>query len=183
MMTLTEKEFKEFLKIHLDLLFFVGLKENVLLSNLNFDQFLKLDFKAKFKCRKALFENEDILDEYVASNYDHLSVDELDILNGFKRRVKSNFVILKCLTNYAIFIDTKDNKFYAVKALKDPFDMFFDRFPVQVSTVLIPFKNTIIYDGFMESYNIYFGSNIRRSLNEEYKLAKQQKIICTNLDK
>ena len=181
-MTLTEKEYREFLKIHLKLLFFVGLKKVVIPADLSFDQFLDRDFKTKFKCRETLLENKELLDEYVASNFDQLSNDEVKILYGFKKRITSNFVILKCLTNHAVFIDTNDNKFYAVKALSDPFNKFFNRFPVNVTTTIIPFKDKIIYDGFIQSSEIYLGRNITRSLNEEYKHAKYEKLLLTSFD-
>src|ERR1700712_1568890 len=109
-MTLTDKEYKEFLKTHLDLLFYVGHKKNILSKTLTIKEFLKLDFQIKFKCRESLFEDENLIDEYIASNFDHLTADQIKVLVGFKKKIRSNFVIFKCLANNAIFIDTKDNK-------------------------------------------------------------------------
>ncbi len=181
-MTLTEKEYRQFLKIHLKLLFFVGLKKVVIPTDLSFNKFVDLDLQTKFKCRETLLKNGELLDEYVASNFDHLSNDEVKILYGFKKRITSNFIILKCLTRHAVFIDTNDNKFYAVKALSDPFYKFFDRFPVHITTTLIPFNDKIIYDGFIQSSGIHFGGNITRTMNEEYKHAKGEKLLLTRLD-
>lgn len=180
-MTLTEIEYKEFLKTHLDLLFYVGHKKSVLPKDLNLKEFLNLGFQIKFKCRESLFGDENLIDEYIASNFDHLTTDQIEILDGFKKKIRSNFVIFKCLTNYAIFIDTKDNKFYAVKALGDPFDTFFDNFPVSISTTLIPFNDKIIYDGFIQSSGVYYGRNMTQTMNEEYKKAKRNKEILTSL--
>jgi hypothetical protein len=180
-MTLTDKEYKEFLKTHLDLLFYVGHKKNILPKDLNLKKFLDLDFQITFKCRESLFEDEDIIDEYIASNFDHLATDQIEILVGFKKKIRSSFVIFKCLTNYAIFIDTKDNKFYAVKALGDSFDTFFDNFPVNISATLIPFKDKIIYDGFIQSSGVYYGRNMTEIMNEDYKEAKRNKEILTSL--
>ena len=181
-MSLTDKEYKEFLKTHLDLLFYVGLKKNVLPKDLSLKEFLDLDFQIKFKCRESLFEDENIIDEYIASNFDHLTTDQIKILVGFKRKISSSFIIFKCLTNYAIFIDTKDNRFYAVKALGDTFDTFFDNFPVHISTTLIPFKDKIIYDGFIQSSKVYYGRNMTETMNEGYKKAKRNKEILTSLE-
>ena len=180
-MTLTDKEYKEFLKTHLDLLFYVGHEKNVLPKDLSLKKFLNLDFQVKFKCRESLLEDENIIDEYIASNFDHLATDQIKILVGFKKKIRSSFVIFKCLTNYAVFIDTKDNKFYAVKALGDSFDTFFDNFPVNISTTLIPFKDKIIYDGFIQSSGIYYGRNMTETMNEDYKKAKRNKEILTSL--
>ncbi|MDI9365975.1 MAG: hypothetical protein QM541_13545 [Flavobacterium sp.] len=180
-MTLTDKEYKEFLKTHLDLLFYVGHKKNILPKDLNLKKFLNLDFQIKFKCRELLLENEDIVDEYIASNFNHLTTDQIEILLGFKKKIRSNFIIFKCLINDAIFIDTKDNKFYAVKALGDSFDTFFDNFPVNISTTLIPFKDKIIYDGFMQSSSVYYGRNMTQKMNEDYEEAKRNNEILTSL--
>ena len=100
---------------------------------------------------------------------------------GFRNKISSSFIIFKCLTNYAIFIDTKDNKFYAVKALGDPFDTFFDNFPVNISTTIIPFKDKIIYDGFIQSSGVYYGRNMTETMNEDYKKAKLNKKILKSL--
>jgi hypothetical protein len=181
-MTLTDKEYKEFLKTHLDLLFYVGHKKNILLKNISLPKFLNLDLQLKFKCRESLFEDENLIDEYIASNFDHLTNDQIKILVGFKKKIRSSFVIFKCLTHYAIFMDTKDNKFYAVKALGDSFDNFFDNFPVNISTTLIPFKDKIIYDGFIQSSGVYYGRNMTETMNEYYKKAKRNKEILTSLE-
>jgi hypothetical protein len=181
-MTLTRKEYQEFLKTHLDLLFYVGHKKSVLPKDLSLKNFLNLDFQIKFKCRESLFDDESIIDEYIASNFDQLTTDQIKILGGFKKKIRSTFVIFKCLTDYAIFIDTKDNKFYAVTALGDSFDTFFDKFPVSISTTLIPFKDKIIYDGFIQSLGLYYGRNMTDAMNEDYKKAKRKKEILTMLD-
>ena len=166
-MTLTDKEYKEFLRTHLDLLFYVGHKKNVLAKSITLTKFLNLDFQIKFKCRQTLFEDENLIDEYIDSNFDHLTTDQIKILVG--------------LTNYAIFIDTKDNRFYAVKALGDSFDKFFENFPVQITTTLIPYKDKIIYDGFIQSSGVYYGRNMTETMNEDYKNAKHNKEIQTSL--
>ncbi len=181
-MTLTDTEYKEFLTTHLSLLFFVGQQKNLLTKNINLKRFIDLDFQIKFKCREFLLNDDTILDEYIASNFDHLTNVQINILIGFKKKIRSTFVIFKCLTNYAIFIDTKDNKYYAVKALSDTFDVFFDSFPVRISTTLIPFKDKIIYDGFIQSSGVYYGPNMTKRMNKEYKEVKQNKQILTKLE-
>ena len=89
---------------------------------------------------------------------------------------------LKCLTRYCVFIDCKTDLIYAVKALSDPFEDFFHRFPVFCSTTLLPFKNTIIYDGFISTRgNVFLGSGISATMNEKYKQAKKNNTIVATL--
>jgi hypothetical protein len=180
-MTLTDKEYKTFLKIHIDLLFFVGQKNKIIDIKMDYNKFVDTDFSVKLKCRDFFLNNENILEDYLTTNFDKLTTNEISVLTGFKKTITSDFIIFKCLTNNAIFIDTKDNKFYAVKALGDGFDHFFDRFPVLVQTTILPFNDQIIYDGFMKSQGIYFGSGMKSTMNEDYKLAKTNKQILTTI--
>jgi hypothetical protein len=53
--------------------------------------------------------------------------------------------------------------------------------PVHTKTVLLPFKDRIVYDGLLESYNLSFGPGIRRSLNDDYRQAKRNYGIITSL--
>ena len=180
-MTLTDIEYKTFLRTHLDLLFYVGQKSKIIADNMNFKKFLDLDLSIKLKCRDFLLDNKKILDDYIAANIDKLTTGQISILTGFKKTISSDFVIFKCLTNNAIFIDTKDNKFYAVKALGDSFDHFFEHFPVLVKTTLLPFYDQIIYDGFIIPTGIHFGSGMTSTMKEDYKLAKRNNQILTTI--
>lgn len=128
-----------------------------------------------------LLDNKKLLDDYISTNFNQLPTEQISILTGFKRTITSDFVIFKCLTNNAIFIDTKDYKFYAVKALGDRFDHFFDRFPVLVKTTLLPFNNQIVYDGFIKPSGVHFGSGIASIMKEDYKLAKRNNQILTTI--
>ncbi len=71
---------------------------------------------------------------------------------------------------------------YSVTALGDSFDTFFDNFPVNISTILIPFNDKIIYDGFIQSSGVYYGRNMTETMNEDYKKAKRNREILTSLE-
>ena len=51
--------------------------------------------------------------------------------------------------------------------------------PKIVDAILLPFKNRIIYDGTLSSFNIIFGSDIRRSIDDSYRQAKSTGIMTT----
>ena len=53
--------------------------------------------------------------------------------------------------------------------------------PLLTQTVLLPFKNMIIFDGLISNYRISFGAGIRRRLNDDFKLAKERHGIVTSL--
>jgi hypothetical protein len=71
---------------------------------------------------------------------------------------------------------------YGVLALTEPFeDLVGPYLPVWTETVLLPYKDKIIYDGLLSSYNMSFGPGIRRSLNDDYRAAKDRLGIVTSL--
>lgn len=180
-MTLTDIEYKAFLKTHIGFLFFVGHRSKIISNTMDFNKFVNTDFSIKLKCRDFFLENQTILDDYLKTYFDKLTTEQISILTGFKKSITSDFVIFKCLKNNAIFIDTKDNRFYAVKGLGDSFDNFFDRFPVLVQTTILPINNQIIYDGFLKSQGLYFGSGIKSKMQEDYKAAKKNNKILTTI--
>ncbi|MCL2772213.1 MAG: hypothetical protein FWD71_02590 [Oscillospiraceae bacterium] len=54
--------------------------------------------------------------------------------------------------------------------------------PYIVDTVLLPFKDKIIYDGFIGVYPVSFGKGIRDSMKEMYEKAKEMVGIIENMD-
>ena len=71
---------------------------------------------------------------------------------------------------------------YGVLALSQPFEeLVGPDLPVLTQTVLLPFKDMIVYDGLLNAYRISFGPGIRRSLNESFREAKERHGIVTSL--
>jgi hypothetical protein len=180
-MILPDKEYKAFLETHLELLFYIGRQNKIISDSLTFLDFIKLDFKVKKKCRDIFLENERLLDDYLFLNFDKLTAQQINILTGFKKKISSDFVIFKCLTNCAIFLEINENKFYAVKALSDRFDKFFNKFPVLITTTILPYNDQIIYDGFIMPTGVYLGSGMTSTINEDYKKAKKNNQILTTM--
>lgn len=175
-MILTEKEYKAFITSHIELLFYVGIQSKIIEDKMDFKGFVNSDMEIKMQCRKFFLENPTLLDNFIHSKA-NFKIKYSSTLAGFKKAISSNFVIFKCLTKHAIFIDTKNNKFYAVKALADRFDVFFDHFPILVEATILPFNGQLIYDGFMETSGIHFGPKMFSTMEEDYKLAKKKNQI------
>jgi hypothetical protein len=180
-MTLSNDDYFAYLSTHLNFLYFVGQSSNLVPKNMDFRAFLSAESALKANCRDHFLSNMGLLDDYFSQKAGELSENEISILSGFRKAIMSNFIIFRCLSKYAVFIDTKNNKFYAVKALRDHFGLLVDHFPAVVSATILPYKNMIIYDGFLKIKPISFGPNIRYSLNEDYKEAKKNKQIMETL--
>ena len=97
--------------------------------------------------------------------------------------MEGKFYVFRELKKYTVFLSTdKQPVAYGVLALSQPFeDLIGPHLPVLTQTVLLPFKDRIVYDGLMSSYNVSFGPGIRRNLNEDFKTAKDRHGIVTSL--
>ncbi|MBE7173759.1 MAG: hypothetical protein INR73_24515 [Williamsia sp.] len=181
-MTLDEQEYHQYVAAHMKLLYYVGIEEELISPATTLEAFYKLPFQRKYQCREAMYKNMHLLDSYLSKYAEQLHPGERHILQGFKKKIQSDFIILKCLTRYCIFVDCKTDLMYAVKALSDPFDEFFRRFPVYCTTAILPFKDTIIYDGFISTQgNVFLRPELSASMNEKYKQAKKNNTIVTSL--
>lgn len=181
-MILTEREYRVFLKTHLGLLFHTGQIANIINKKERFENFVKEGLSIKFKCREHFLENADVLESYIETNFEKLTSEEISILMGFKKLVSSKFIIYKCLNEHAIFIDTKDNKVYAVKALGDPFPDLFHHFPILVEATILPFKDKIIYDGFLITSDMYFGGGLKATIKKIYCHAERNGQIMKTME-
>jgi uncharacterized protein YecA (UPF0149 family) len=138
-----------------------------------------------FKIREKLWENPGIIGEFVNSA-NSFSAEEIRLLQSWeKRRIKGQFFLVKYEPLHAIFMRMDKGeapKLYAVKGMTSSIAEAMHReLPVMLETVLLPFGEKIIYDSFMASHAISFGSGIRTMLEEEYAKSKNMYGIITKL--
>ena len=77
-------------------------------------------------------------------------------------------------------MDMKKNNLYGVTGISCPLSEMIP-FPYMADTVLIPFNGKIVYDSLLVGKKISFGSNIRKSFNEQYSEIKKKKGIIIEL--
>lgn len=137
----------------------------------------------KVAIRAALFENPALIDHFVAENPSGFGPDKLQIVDSWKNFIGGTFYIERFLKKYAVFISDKDTV-YGVLGLWDSFDAMIHKsyLPLMVKAVLLPFKGQIVYDGLLESTNIYFGGGVRSELKQIYLAAKSAGQIIESLD-
>jgi len=183
-MLLPPHELELFFRLHRALMFFVNQRLTVIPDKpASPDEFAALSPGVRLKVRDALTANLPLIDSFVSENPAHLSDDELDIVRSWRHLVTGRFYVFRELKKYTVFLSTdKLPVAYGVLALSQPFEeLIGPRLPVLTRTVLLPFKNRIVYDGLMSSYNISFGPGIRRNLDEDFKTAKARHGIVTSL--
>jgi hypothetical protein len=183
-MLLTPHDAYLFFRLHQTLMFFVNQRLKVIPEPLATpEDFAALQPERRGKVRDALLEHMDLIQAFVDDNPAHLSEDELAIVHSWKDLVAGKFYLFRELKKYTVLLSTDEPVIaYGVLGLTDTFtDLVGPHLPLLIETVLLPFKDTIIYDGLFSAYSISFGPGIRRSLNESYKQAKEGRGIVTSL--
>jgi hypothetical protein len=183
-MLLTPEDAELFFRLHRTLMFFVTQRLKVLPEDLaSPDAFSALDPQVRVKVRDALVDHLDLIQSFVDENPYRLAEDELAIVCSWRHLVAGNFYIFRQLKKYTVFLSTDDPPIaYGVVALSQPFEeVVGHNLPVLTRTVLLPFKDRIIYDAHLNTYRISFGPGIRRSLNKSFKEAKLRHGIVTPL--
>lgn len=180
-MKLTSEESNLFFELMHALQFYANTKFDIIKNINSLEEFKDIELDEKITVRNSIYDKPDIINEYIDKNPFNLSLEQLDIVEGWKEAIAGEFYIERYLKNHAIFI--KDEKVYGVLSLYDSFDDIFPKsyLPVYVKTVLLPFKGKLIYDGLMQSYNIHFGGGIKRRIKESYMRAKQNNRIIFSL--
>jgi hypothetical protein len=184
-MKLSPADVMLFYKLMWPLQFYVNRKLNILPDVDSVEVYVKdYDFEAKLPVRNALYEKAELIEAFVDENPAQLSDEELTIVGSWKNFVAGDFYIERFLKQGAIFISRGEpSRVYLVLGLTDSLEekfQYYQRPPILVKTVLLPFKGQIIYDGLFQTYSIFFGGGIKGDLKEIYMAAKQnQRIIAT----
>jgi len=183
-MLLEPQDVELFFRLHRTLMFFVNQRLKVIPDALaNPEEFAALTPEVRLKARDALLNHTDLIQSFVEENPAHLPADELTIVQSWGHLVAGKFYVFRELKQYTVFLSTDQHPVaYGVLALSQPFEELIGPYlPVLIETVLLPFKDKIVYEGLLNAYRIFFGSGVRRSLNESYKEAKVRLGIVTSL--
>jgi len=179
-MIVSRKQSLLFIKVYSDVLLCTG-KKYCIIPEDEENFFDSSDVNTIKQCKDVFDKNKkEILDEYLSFRLNKLTDDELNIIESLRHSIYADFIIVKCLKNYAVFYHAKENKFYAVKGLTTPIKEFFSRFPVLVETTILPLSNQIVCDGLMKSDNVTIGFYIAKSIHQLYMDAKKNKKIITH---
>lgn len=181
-MRLPTLEVERFYKLHPALLLYANQQLGLVPHVATVPQLASMPEEKRYEFRSALYENRHLIDAFVQDNPQRFSADELAVVESWKHLVQGQFYVFRHLKRYTIFLDAgSPPKAYGVLALHDDFEDLFPHVPILIETVLLPFKQQIIYDGQCRYYNIFFGRGIRQGLNDSYQLAKAQYGIITTL--
>ncbi|VFM96205.1 MAG: hypothetical protein BECKG1743D_GA0114223_102113 [Candidatus Kentron sp. G] len=180
-MKLSEQESDLFLEVMWPLQHYVCGRLGVVPGVDSLEDFKALGSDQKFLVRESLFDNPQLVDEFIAENPAGLGEEQLSVAQGWKHFVRGDFYMERFLKNYAIFIQSE--RVYAVSGIHNSFDEMFPKsyLPMLVKATLLPIRDKIVYDGFLNPYNLFFGNEIKSELRETYLMAKQDGKIIFSL--
>jgi hypothetical protein len=182
-MLLTPADAELFFTLHRSLMFFVNQQLHVLPVIKTVEEYSAQPPEARFEVHNAFLDELDLIEKFIDENPYCFREEELEIVQSWHNLVAGKFFIFRYLKKYTVFLSSEDQPIaYGVLALTEPFeDLVGPYLPVMTETTLLPFKDTIIYDGLLSSFPISFGGGIRRSFRDSYERAKQRLGIVTSL--
>jgi hypothetical protein len=137
--------------------------------------------EAGAEARNLLFDNPNLLQEFVRENPGDLEPRDLAMVRSWRNFRKGQFIVERALKKHAVFIGSKPSAAYGVLGLVSEIDeiLGYRPLPTMVETVLLPWHAAIIHDGFIAAFAVSFGPGIRRSLKEDYARLKAKGIVTS----
>lgn len=180
-MKLSEKDARHFFRLYPSLLVYVNQQKNILGKISTPEEFMEVPPEERIQVRDELYQDIKIIDWFVQDNPYKFSSEELEIVSSWNHFLQDQFILFRHLKKYSIFLSSSSPVAYGVLSLADSLKDMYPQVPVFVEAVLLPFKNQIVYDGYIQAYNLLFGGGMRRELNDVYNEAKASYGIITSL--
>lgn len=131
-----------------------------------------------FKKRKKAIN---LINQFCKKNPFNLSEDDINLIYSWKNYIKDNFFIIRHDKSFTIFGD--GNNIYAVKSLKNDLNRLVKgALPKAADTVLLPYKDSIIYDGMCFIIDVAFGKEFLIDMKKEFSELEKEKGIIYSLD-
>ena len=183
-MKLTTEDTQLFYKLNWSLLFYANQKFNII-PGLTEPNFKKENVDKVVKIHQKIYQDLSLIDLFIKDNPFKLSPENLIIVESWKKKINSKFLLMKHSEEGTIFFDqSKASKAYAVLGLYDDLEDIFPKqyLPIMIETVLLPFKGKIVYNGLFISYNVHFGKSIRESFEMSFRESKSKYGVIISLD-
>lgn len=122
-----------------------------------------------------LWSHTGVIEAYLAEA--ELPEEYAQIVAGWKRCKPGRYILERHLKKGSVFISAEDGAVYMVKGLCSTWEEMLGEAPILLDAVLIPFRDSIISDGLVVPYGIYFGKGAKADFKEAYMTAKKNKTI------
>ena len=174
-MILTEEQAKQFYGLWIPLLDYVNRKYRIVKELYGMTSPEGLPIRKVALISAKLWEDRDIIDAYLATEGNQLNPEETALVGSWKRALPGRFIVERHLRNGSVFICDADNEVYIVKGIYSTWREMMQGYPMPqaVNTTLMPFGDTIIYDGILAPYGLCFAKNLSDEFKNIYQEAKK----------
>ena len=174
-MRLERSDAEHFYRLWFPLLDFVNRKYHVCSETEVIDQEQGVDPHSAKATADYLWSRTDVIEEYLAVA--ELLKEDAQIVADWKRCRPGRYILERHLKKGSVFISAEDGAVYMVKGLLSSWEEMLGDAPVLLDAVLIPFRDSIISDGLVVPYRIYFGKGATEDFREVYMNAKRNHAI------
>ena len=174
-MRLERSEAELFYQLWFPLLDFVNRKYNICPKTETIDREQGVDASDAKAIADYLWSQTEVIEEYLAVA--ELPDEYAQIVAGWKRCKPGRYILERHLKKGSVFISVEDGAVYMVKGLFSTWAEMLGESPVLLDAVLIPFRGSIISDGLVVPYHIYFGTGAKADFKEAYMNAKKDLTI------
>jgi len=182
-MKLSKEDLDLFYKMSGALLFYTNQKYPVVknLKKPTFEDIPPIHIKDLYE---RLSSHTELINSFVDENPFNFTHKELKIIKSWNNLVKGKFFIMAYLRDYTAFLSFSNKKrVYGVISLQDKIgNVIPSSLPQYVETILMPFREKIIYCGYIYGYEVQIDENLKQSLMREYHKTRRKFGVITSLD-
>ncbi len=173
-MVLTDEEAEQFYDLWISLLDFVNQKYKLIKELYGMTSPKGLPLKSVAFISSKLWEDKDIIDEFVLSGFKKMDEEEIAIVSSWKRAIHGKFIVDRHLRKGSVLISVDNNEVYVVKGIYSSWKEILGGYPMPqiVEATLMPFRDVIIHDGIVAPYGVCLGRNMSEQSKQTYLAAK-----------
>ena len=173
-MVLTDEEAKQFYDLWISLLDFVNQKYKLIKELYGMTSPKGLPLQSVALISSKLWENKDIIDEFVMSGFKEMDEEEIEIVRSWKRAIHGKFIVDRHLKKGSILISVDNNEVYVVKGIYSSWREMLGNYPVPqiAKATLMPFRDVVIHDGIVTLSGVRLGRNMSERSKQIYMAAK-----------
>ena len=173
-MILTDEEAEQFYDLWISLLDFVNQKYKLIKELYGMTSPKGLPLKSVAFISSKLWEDKDIIDEFVLSGFKKMDEEEIAIVSSWKRAIHGKFIVDRHLRKGSVLISVDNNEVYIVKGIYSSWKEILGGYPMPqiVEVTLMPFRDVILHDGIVASYGVCLGRNMSEQSKQTYFAVK-----------
>jgi len=173
-MVLTDEEAKQFYDLWISLLDFVNQKYKLIKELYGMTSPKGLPLQSVALISSKLWEDKDIIDEFVLSGFKKMDEEEAAIVSSWKKAIHGKFIVDRHLRKGSVLISVDNNEVYVVKGIYSSWREILENYPMPqiVEATLMPFRDVITHNGIVALSGVCLGRNMSEQSKQIYLTAK-----------